>query len=891
MASFKVGMTTEKNGRELFLTLINTILSVLYFLSEGGMFRAMSLIADLHLHSKYSRAVSSQMVLSEMAEMAKKKGINLLATGDFTHPLWVKELESQLKEISEGIYGLKEASRAGKQVRFLLGTEISSIYSQGGKGRRIHILVFAPNLETVFKINDRLRQQGCNLLSDGRPIIGLSAIELCELLFSVDEKITVVPAHCLVPETSIHTQSGIRRINAVKVGDWVYTHKNRWKKVERVFSRETKGIIYQVISDYFSLGITATAEHPFYAIKSHKHCASINKNFGICKPTCSQLKKSCARRYFESYRPEWIRAENLQKGDIILFPRFTQTADKFFIEITDYLENYGKIEGGIISSCGSKGKKIPNQIKINQNFCRLIGYYLAEGYATRDLVSFCFNLSERPIINEIKKLFWEIFRINFSREYVRRGYKSVELSFYSRILSEFFRRIFYCGDEKKAHNKCLPGWMLKLPAEKQKEILVSWWQGDKGYTTSRLLMNQMKIICLRLGIIPSIRVDTVEAHMKRGKHNKFERRRIVANHDTYYFSNLSFFGDKFRLLDLPCFSKFKTKIQRRKGWLDREYIYLPIRKITKKNYQGKVYNLEVQGDNSYTTEFALVHNCWTPWFSLYGSKSGFDSLGECFGEHADQVFAVETGLSSEPAMNWRINELDNRSIVSFSDAHSPAKLGRELTVFKGQKDFTYKDFAGALKQKGAWQIACTLEFYPQEGKYHYTGHRNCQISQNPEETKKKGTTCPVCGRPLTVGVMHRVEELSGKEKKEIKVKVRVTETGVKIFSYQNRPAYMMLVPLLEILSEAFKVGVNTAKVEAEYERLISRFDSEFEVLTKVSLSDLETFSSPRLAEAIEKVRAGDIFIEPGYDGLFGKVKIWGEKEEAGKKSKEQMSLF
>jgi len=460
-----------------------------------------SIVADLHLHSKYSRAVSKDMILPTMARMAKIKGIDLLATGDFTHPLWFKELESQLKVASEGIYQVKTGQEAESLARYILGTEISCIYSQGGKGRRIHLIVFAPNLETVKKINDKLRQAGCNLLSDGRPIIGLSAIQLCELLFGIDERILVVPAHA-----------------------------------------------------------------------------------------------------------------------------------------------------------------------------------------------------------------------------------------------------------------------------------------------------------------------------------------------------------------------------------------------------------------------------WTPWFSLYGSKSGFDSIDECFGAFAQRIWAVETGLSSDPLMNWRIGELDSRTIVSFSDAHSPAKLGRELTVLKikNQKSvpqrqvteeatkikdtdknsarFTYQDFMGALKQDGNWEIAATVEFYPEEGKYHYTGHRNCRVVQSPQQTKKLGTTCPVCGRPLTIGVMHRVEQLAGREIGEKELAITTSKEGVRMLRWQNRPPYMMLVPLQEILAEVQGMGVASKGVQSEYERLITLVGSELQVLTKTSLEELERVSGPRLREAVAKVRKGDIFIDPGYDGVFGTVKIWGEKGKQ-ENQPQQESLF
>ena len=415
----------------------------------------MELIADLHLHSKYSRAVSKQMVIPEMARWAKKKGIDLVGTSDWTHPLWLRELRNDLIEVSEGVYAAKEDP---KGPRFLLVTEIASIYSQGGKGHRIHNLVLAPNFEMVEEINKQLRGHGVKLLSDGRPMTGLSSLELCELVFSVSKECLVIPAHA-----------------------------------------------------------------------------------------------------------------------------------------------------------------------------------------------------------------------------------------------------------------------------------------------------------------------------------------------------------------------------------------------------------------------------WTPWFSLYGSRSGFDSIKECFGQFTDQIYAIETGLSSNPAMNWRIEELDKRSIVSFSDAHSPQKLGREATVLAMEKDrYTYQDVAHAIKEG---KIASTIEFYPEEGKYHYTGHRNCQVKQSPEETKKLGTTCPVCGKPLTVGVMHRVEELA---------------TRPADYQPKNRPPYKMLVPLMEILSESLGAGVSSQTVVNEYNRLTGRLGSELAILLKTDPLEIAKIAGEKIAQGVKKVRDGEIVVDPGYDGVFGTVRIWGEKEAEEKK---QMSLF
>lgn len=520
----------------------------------------MKIIADLHLHSKYSRAVSQRMEPKTMIEWAKKKGIDLLGTADWTHPLWLTELEANLEEIGQGIYIIKGSRLMTKSASvfesrtkqsnspsslsrdavntktlpnlsssrepcFILSTEISSIYSQGGKSHRIHNVVLAPSFNTVHKVNDELKRRGCNLLSDGRPIIGLSSISLCELLWSIDENIIVIPAHV-----------------------------------------------------------------------------------------------------------------------------------------------------------------------------------------------------------------------------------------------------------------------------------------------------------------------------------------------------------------------------------------------------------------------------WTPWFSLYGSKSGFDSIDECYGEFAKNIFAVETGLSSDPAMNWRIKELDTRTIVSNSDSHSPQKMGREATVFE-LEELNFKSIASALRSatnltrfanrtrvKSANQsshsrdavnaqtlsnllphftpqqinnrILYTIEFHPEEGKYHYTGHRNCGIVQAPEETRTKGTTCPVCGKPLTVGVMHRVDEVS----KGNTVSLTKKENEVGLVGYYNadnpkRPPYVMLVPLIEILAESLNTGVASIKVVFEYENIIKKLGSEIKILTQIKIEDIKKTCGERIAQGILKVRKGDMVVDPGYDGNFGVVKIWGNnkdspafaKASAGKE--EQMSLL
>ncbi len=431
----------------------------------------MQITADLHLHSKYSRAVSQEMVLPIMAQWAQKKGIDLLTTADWTHPLWLKEIESQLEEDNEGIYKLRGSA---SKTRYILTTEIANMYTQGGKGRRMHTLFFAPNFTTVHKINEAIVKRGGNLLSDGRPILGLSLEQMCELVWEIDEKVLVVPCHA-----------------------------------------------------------------------------------------------------------------------------------------------------------------------------------------------------------------------------------------------------------------------------------------------------------------------------------------------------------------------------------------------------------------------------WTPWFSIFGSKSGFDSIEACFGNYSDRIYSVETGLSSDVLMNWKIKDLDSRTIISNSDSHSPRKMGREATVFEFSGDkLNFSDIAGALKQDkvGRCRISYTIEFHPEEGKYHYTGHRVCGVVQSPEETRIKGVTCHVCGRPLTVGVEHRVDELADPERKTQNAKRKTNqETGVVGYYHwqdDSRPPYVMLVPLQEIIAEAFNTGTASKKVDELYEIMVQNLGNELEILLKAKPEAIEKIGGPKVAEGIRLVRSGEIVVKPGYDGEFGVVKIWPPSAKA-----------
>ncbi len=268
--------------------------------------------------------------------------------------------------------------------------------------------------------------------------------------------------------------------------------------------------------------------------------------------------------------------------------------------------------------------------------------------------------------------------------------------------------------------------------------------------------------------------------------------------------------------------------------------------------------------------FLIPAHIWTPWFALFGSNSGFDSIEECFGDLKDRFFAVETGLSSDPGMNWRLSVLDNYTLVSNSDAHSPSRLGREVNVFK--EDLDYFQLWEVLRNKDKKKFLYTIEFHPEEGKYHYDGHRKCDVRLSPKESRFNNNLCPVCSRSLTIGVLHRIESLSDRDEG---------------FVPEDSIPYKKMIPLEEIIAEAKGCGRDTVGVKNEYRRLCNIFGSEFEILLNTPVHDLKSNTDERIAIAVDRVRRGDLIIKPGYDGEFGTVKIF----EEDKPKESQLGLF
>jgi len=278
--------------------------------------------------------------------------------------------------------------------------------------------------------------------------------------------------------------------------------------------------------------------------------------------------------------------------------------------------------------------------------------------------------------------------------------------------------------------------------------------------------------------------------------------------------------------------------------------------------------------------FDIEENCmvipahiWTPWFSLFGSMSGFDRIADCFEGQTEKIFALETGLSSDPAMNWRLSALDRFTLISNSDSHSPQKIGREANVFDCELE--YMTIRDVLKTKDKKRFLYTIEFFPEEGKYHYDGHRLCQTRMSPQETKQNNGRCPKCHKPVTVGVMNRVEKLADRP------------IG---FVPQNSIPYKNLIPLDEIIADVKGMGKASQAVEREYRACLSKFGTEFEILLKADKNILIKNLPAKICEGIIRMREGRVNIKAGYDGEYGIIDIFSDKEKE-EKSEKQLNLF
>lgn len=811
------------------------------------------------------------MEILEIGRWVRKKGIDLVGTADWTHPLWLREIKANLEEDGSGLLRpKKEALRSATKIfvsadrpdetsglitssknfvasprpLFLLSTEISSIYSQGGRQRRIHNLVIVPSLATAEKINQELTGRGANLLSDGRPITGISSRDLVDLVLSIDDKSMVIPCHVWTPWFSLYgSMSGFDSINqcfgdmsqyiyGVETGLSCYDVKtevltdNGWKRFSKVdysdkictLNPKNDEIEYQKPTRIF----TYQYRGKMYKLKTKRVDLFVTPNHRLLVSGCDFRKppefslKEAEALFNQSKR---FKKDGVWKGKDSRY--FTLPAVK--------IRHGSRYYSGLRNK---KAKRLPMK-----SWLKFFGFWLADGWTSQGKngdYNVCLSNQDLKLLSEMKQILKSF------------GYKVYHHRKGGVIRVRDYQLLHHLKQFGKASDKFIPKDMKSLSKDLLKILFEYYIKGDghtygrtkKGLsatTISRRLRDDLQEIALKLGM---------SAYYKLG-----------------YKKGTPFHGAL---------------------------------------YKNRIYR---QSEDSWIVYFIRknIHTVLPSTIKKYGyieSWVDFEGPVFCIAVPNQVIYVRRNGIpvwcgNSDPAMNWRIKELDSRAILSFSDAHSGPKLGREATVFD-LEELNFANIREAIVSREKSKILYTIEFYPEEGKYHYTGHRNCNVRQSPEETKKLGKTCPVCGRPLTVGVMHRVERLTTRPLETKELETKKDENGVRWIGYKNRPPYVSLVPLLEILSESLGSLPTSQNIINEYENLTVNFGGEFGVLLKTPIEEIAKAAGEKVAEGIKKVRAGDIVVDPGYDGVFGKVKIWKEGKEGGEGKeveKKQLSLF
>lgn len=771
----------------------------------------MKVVADLHMHSKYSRATSSGMELETLSKWAKIKGIDLLGTGDFTHPEWFAELQSKAIESDSGFLQYNG-------MNFVLSAEVSCIYTQGGRGRRIHLVLLSPSLEIAAQINERLGKRG-NLKSDGRPILGLSAIEVAEIVLGVSDKNLVIPAHIWTPwfsvfgsmsgfdslreafgeyekdiyaietglscydeDTELLTEDGWKKVAEVKMADRVCTINPTNYEIEyqhpiKTFSYEYKGKMYRLKTKRVDLLVTPN-HNLFYS-----SCDFRNPKPYVLKQAQELFGKSKRFKKNGIWRgnsPEWFELPAVE----------IRHGSRFYSGVRN-----------------KNGKRLP--IK---PWLEFFGFWLAEGWTTigkEGDYNVCLCNNDMKLLEKMGKI---LETMGFS-PYIRKNVLRVR----DFQLFEYLKKFGKSGD------KHIPLEIKNLSKELLEAMLDYYIRGDghrygrtgKGLsatTISKRLRDDLQEIALKVGMSAYYKL-----HRKKGTpfNSPGQAGKVYLQTDDTW--NVYFIRRNEHAV-LPSTNK---KYGYTESWID---------------YDGNVYCVSV------------------PNRVVYVRRNGIP---------------VWCG-NSDPAMNWRLSALDRLQLLSNSDSHSPEKIGREANVFDLDHR-SYSELYEAIRYKEKHRLACTYEFYPEEGKYHYDGHRNCNVSFAPEETKKRNGICPVCKKPLTIGVMNRVEQLADRQ------------DG---FVPKNSVPFESLVPLKEILADAYGKGAATKPVAEAYFSLIKHFGNEFAVL-HASHEALKKAAGERVAEAIARVETGRVKKVAGYDGEYGKIIIFdkGEKErEAGQKT-------
>ncbi len=778
----------------------------------------MQIIADFHLHSKYSRATSKEMNIENLEKFSKLKGINLIGTGDFTHPYWLEELKSSLKEIeNSGLFYYRDP-----KILFMLQTEVSNVFEREGKLRKVHNMILAPSFDIVEQINEFLGKYG-NLSSDGRPTLNLNCVELVENLIGISKDIMIIPTHAWTPWYGVlGSKSGFdsieecfedqtKNIFAIETGLSCYDSEtevlteNGWKKFWEVtwmdkictLNRKTETIEFQHPTKIYRYNYRGK----MYRIKTSRVDLLVTPNHKLAirkYPLCKKPSPIKLIRVDERFGKEKIFKKN---------GKWIGKKKEYFILPAVKIPHGNKHYSGHRKL---REKKLP--IKL---WLKFFGFWTAEGHTTKNK-----KYSEYDVVvsNNDQNLLKEMKTI-----LEKMGFKPYLWKNQLRVRN--FQLWSYLKQFGKAHEKFVPKNIKKLSKSLLRIFFDYYIKGDghrygrsmKGLsatTSSPKLRDDLQEIALKLGISaywkPAMKPgDSTFPSGHKNKHYTWIVYFIRKNEHRVHSSG---------------FRKNKKWVEK---WVD---------------YKGKVYCVSV------------------PNKIIYVRRNGIP---------------VWCG-NSDPPMNWRLSSLDKFTLVSNSDSHSPwlHRLGREANVFELKK-FTYWEILDTIKKRDKNKFLFTIEVDPNYGKYHWDGHRKCGISLHPRDAIKLKNICPKCGKKLTIGVLHRVEELSDRPEG---------------FIPKDAIPFKTLLPLYEIIS--FVTGTKqlySQKIIQEQNKLIEKFGNELNILLNVPKEELLKVTSKKIADAIIKVREGKVKYIPGYDGVYGKP-IFEEKEYE-KINKKELKFF
>jgi len=759
-------------------------------------------IADLHIHSKYSIATSRDTDLEHLADGARLKGLGLLSTGDFAHPRWLAELKSKLKPgPGEGLYSYHGMT-------WILGDEVSAVYKQGGRTRKVHHLLFAPDLEAVEQVNDVLSKFG-KLSSDGRPVLtGIDSAELVERTSEVSRKIVVIPAHAWTPWFGIFgSKSGFdslqecfkdqaKKIFAIETGLSCYDEATEvlteagWKKLAEV-TREDR-----VCTLNLGSGDIEFQEPTHITVSSYS-----GKMYRLKMKRIDLLVTPNHKLVVTQFATRGTRPYRLKEAASVFGKSKTFRKDGHWVgEDPRHFEL-----PAVKASHGNRfysGERLVPPLKLPiRPWMEFFGLWIAEGHTT---MGSCGNYNvvlsnnDRDLASRMVALFREL------------GYNPLLLEphhgvFQIRVRN--FQLYSYLRRFGQSHEKYVPAEIKRFSKGLLEIFLSGYLKGDghiygrtgKGLsatTTSCRLRDDLQEIALKVGMSAYHKLGT-----KRGTPLKsLHRGKYKSTHDTW----VVYFLHHNRPGATPSIMNKKAN---KEEWVD---------------FEGPVYCVSV------------------PNHVIYVRRNGIP---------------IWCG-NSDPPMNWRLSSLDRVALVSNSDAHSPNpwRLGREASAFDLPR-LTYSELFDAIREKDPHRFLYTVEVDPAYGKYHFTGHKRCSVSFSPAESIKLGNRCPKCGKPLTIGVLQRVEELADRPEG---------------FVPPGAIPYRRLLPLYEIIS--FASGVRrlySKKVIQQQDALIRTFGSELAVLLEAPADRLAEAAGREIAMAIVESREGRVGVTPGFDGVYG----------------------